>query len=176
MRRFINEDGPKLQFTEAWVPGSDASAAYDIGGAQYLLLALSYKRLVLPLVVRAELALFVLELDELLQLDMGRVVRYLLVERKEGDGRIEGLARLCAEPHNLQPGGVYLLGQLVDGNIGRRADKDLSRVHFREMIDDGRGSYRLSRPRRALNEAERLLEDALNGIHLRMVKFRETRC
>ena len=106
---------------------------------------------------------------------MRRAVGDLLVQREEGHGRIQRLARLGAQSHDLQARGMYLLCQLVDGDVGRRADKDLPRVHFGKVVDDGRGSDRLSRPRRSLNEAKGLLENALDGIHLRMVKLREAR-
>lgn len=67
------------------------------------------------------------------------------------------------------------LRQLIDGDVRRCADKDLPRVHFREMIDDGGRSDGLSSTRRTLNQADRFLKDALDRIHLRMIEFGKSR-
>ena len=113
--------------------------------------------------------MLVLELNEFLQLDMRGVVCNLLVQSQKGDGRIEGLAGLGREPDDFETGRVDLLRELINGNIGRCAHEDLTRVHLREVIDDRGGSNGLACSGRSLDEAERLLEHALDCVHLRVV-------
>ena len=63
---FIDQHRPELELAETRVSSTDTGAADHVGGAQDLLLALTKESLVLPLVVRAQFALLVLELNELL--------------------------------------------------------------------------------------------------------------
>jgi len=99
---FIDQDRPKLQLGQPRITSTYTSAANNICGTQNLLLALPYQRLVLPLIIAAQLSLLVLEHDQLLQLHMGGAVRNLLVECQESDTRIEGLARFCGQPHDFE--------------------------------------------------------------------------
>lgn len=135
--RLVDQDGPKLELAQSRIASPDTGAADDVRGAENLLLARADEGLVLSLVVRAQLALLVLELDELLQLEVHGVIRDLLVERQEGDGGIQGLARLCGETDDFEARCVYLLGELIDGNVGRGTDEDLAGVHLGEVVDDG---------------------------------------
>ena len=63
------------------------------------------------------------------------------------------------------------LSKLVDSDVGRGTDKDLAWVHFREMVDDGGRSDGFTRAGRPLDEADRLLQDALHSVHLRVVQL-----
>ena len=65
---------------------------------------------------------------------------------------------------------MYLFGELVNCDVGWRADEDLALVHLREMIDDRCGRDGLASAGRTLNEAERLLKDLLDGVELRVIE------
>lgn len=99
----------------------------------------------------------------------------LLMQRKEADTRVEGLARFGSEADDLESGSVDLFRQLVDGDVRRRANEDLTGVHLGKMIDDRGGGHGLAGTRRTLDETKRLLQDALDRVHLRMIKFRKAR-
>ena len=131
--------------------------------------------LVLPLIVAAQLALLVLEHDELLKLYVRRAVLHLTVQCQEGHAGVEGFTRLGRQTHDLKPSHVDLLGELVDGDVRWSAHKDLAGVHFGEVIDDGGRGDGLSGAGRALNEGEGLLQDVLDRIHLGVVKLGEAR-
>ena len=88
----INQYRSELELAQSRVTRTNASATYNIRSIQDLLLALANKSLVLPLVIAAQLALLRLEHDQLLQLDVSRAVRDLLVQSQERDTRVEGLA------------------------------------------------------------------------------------
>lgn len=103
-------------------------------------------------------------------------VRDLGVESEEVDARVEGLAGFGGETDDFKPGRVNLFGQLVDCDVGWGADEDLARIHLGEVIDDGSGRDGLAGSRRPLDKAEWLLEDALDGVHLRVIELGETRC
>jgi len=133
---FIDKNSPKLHFGQSGIPRTNASATNNVGGIEDLPLALLDQSLILPLVVGAQLPLLVLQLNEFLQLHVRRVLGHLLMESQERDGGIKGLSRLRGDTDRFQPRGMDLLGELIHGNIGRRADQNGTRVHFRQMVND----------------------------------------
>jgi hypothetical protein len=132
---------------------------------------------------------------------VGLGVGDLLVKGEEGDLAVERLSRLGGDSDDLEAGGVDLLGELVDGNIRRGADKDLAGVHLGEVVDDRGGGDGFSgsgrtlpneneidgsdstsmtrkierRGRTNLDETERLLKDTLDSSHLRVIELGKTR-
>lgn len=171
----INQYSPEPQLAQPRVTRSDASTADHVRGGQDFLLALPDQGLVFSLIIAAQLSLFVLELDQLLQLNVHSAVGNLLMQGEETDAAIESFSGFGGETDDLQSGGVDLFRQLVDGDVRRCADKNLARVHLGQMIDDrGRGDG-LASTRRTLNETKRLLQHALDRIHLRVVEFRKSR-
>ena len=133
------------------------------------------ERLVLPLIIAAQLALLVLEHDELLQLHVRRAVLHLTVQCQEGHAGVEGFTRLGRQAHDLQASHVDLFRELVDSDVRGSADKDLAGVHFGKVVDDGGGGDGLARAGRTLNEGEGLLQDILDRIHLGVVELGEAR-
>lgn len=166
MSSLINQHGPKLQLGKSRISSTNASAANDIRSVQNLPLALPDQGLVFPFIIRAQLALLVLQHDQLLQLNVASVFSHLLMQSQEGDRRIESFTRLGRDPHNLETCGVNLLGQLVYSDIGGSADEHGARVHFGKVIDYGRGGHGLASSGRSLNEGDGFLQDALYGVHL----------
>lgn len=154
---FVDQDRAEFDLRKTRVTGAHTRAADNISRIKYLLLALPNERLVLPFVVAAKLALFVLELNQLLKLDVRGVVGDLAVEREEGDGRVEGFAGFRSEANNLEAGSMDLLRELIHRDVRRSADEDLARIHLCEMIDDRRRGDGLSGTGRALDQTERLL-------------------
>ena len=175
LRRLIDQHRPKLELGQPRIPRAHTRTTNHIRHAQNLLLAQPTQRLILALVVRAQLPLLVLELNQLLQLNVRRAVRHLLVQRQKRDRRVQRLPRLGRQPHHLEPRRVDLLRQLVHRDVRRRADQHLSRVHLREVVHDRGRRYGLARTRRPLDEAQRLLQHALHGVHLGVVELRQTR-
>jgi len=193
----VDKDRPKLELAQPRVSSTDAGAADNVGGVEDLLLASSDEHLILPLVTLTELSLTLLQLDELLKVGVGLGVGDLLVKGEERDRRVEGFSRFCGDSNDLETGSVDLLGELVDGDVGGSTDEDLSGVHFGEVIDDGGGGDGLSSSGRTLrdaktngqfeasrevrewrtnlNETQRLLENTLDGKHLRVVELGKTR-
>ncbi|KAA1469267.1 hypothetical protein DENSPDRAFT_595198 [Dentipellis sp. KUC8613] len=174
-RRFVNQDGPELQLAQPRITCTHTRAADDIRGAQNFLLALPNQSLVLPLIVRAQLPLLVLELDKLLQLDMRGIVRDLLMQRQERDGRVERLAGLRRQAHDLQAGCVDLLGKLVNSDVRWRTDEHLAGIHLGQMVYDGGRCHGLSGTGGTLDKTDRLLEDALDRIHLGVIQLGQSR-
>ena len=72
-------------------------------------------------------------------------------------------------------GAVNLLGELVDSNVARRAHQDLPLALLDQVVDNRGRGHRLARARRALDQAQRLLDHRLDGVNLRMVQFRQSR-
>jgi hypothetical protein len=172
---FVNQDGLEFQFAEPGVSRADTSAANDLRCQQNLLLALSDEALILPLIVRAQLSLLVLKLDKLLEFDVRGVVCDLVMKRQECDGRIERLTRLGRKPHDFEPRGVDLFSELINSDVRRRADEDLAWVHLGEVINNRSRSNGFASARRSLDQADRLLKDAFDSIHLGVVELGQTR-
>lgn len=59
------------------------------------------------------------------------------MESQERNGGIKGFSRLGGDADHFQSRDVNLLGELVHGNVGGRTDQNRSRVHLRQMVDDG---------------------------------------
>ena len=93
------------------------------------------------------------------------------MQREVLDAAVDRLARLGAEAEDAQPRLVDLLGELVDGDVGRRADERLALILLGEVVHDGGGGDRLARAGRALHDRERLLEHGLDGEDLRVVEL-----
>ena len=89
LRCLVHEDGPELEFGESRVTRSHTRRANHVRSIQDILLARLHQALVLALIGLAQLALVVAELDELLQLGMRVGIGDLLMERQEGDARVE---------------------------------------------------------------------------------------
>src|SRR6266404_6844711 len=172
--RFVNQDGLELQFAEPRVSGTDTSAADDLRCQQNLLLTLPDEGLIFPLIVRAQLSLFVLELDKFLEFDVRGVICDLVMKRQERDRRIERLARLGREAHNFETRGVDLFSELINGDIRRRADEDLARVHLGKMINSRSRSDSFASARGSLDQADGFLKNTLDSIHLGMVELWQT--
>lgn len=102
---------------------------------------------------------------------MCRAVCHLLVQREECDAGIEGFPRLGRQSNDFEASGVDLFRELVDSDIGRRTDEDLAGVHLCKVVDNRGGRHGLARTRGPLNEADRLLENAFDSIHLRMIEL-----
>jgi hypothetical protein len=172
---FVNQDGLEFQFAEPGVSRADTSATNDLCCQQNLLLALSDEALILPLIVRAQLSLLILKLDKLLEFDMRGVVCDLVMKRQKCDGRIERLTRLGCKPHDFEPRGVDLFSELINSDVRRRADEDLAWVHLGEVINNRSRSNGFASARRSLDQADRLLKDAFDSIHLGVVELGQTR-
>lgn len=136
LRGFVDQNSPELELAQPRIARSYASAADNVCSAENLLLALPDQRLILPLIVATQFPLFVFQHDELLQLYVGGTVRYLLMESQVRDTRIQSLPRFGSQTDHLQTGSVNLLCELIDGNVGRRANENLARVHFCEVVND----------------------------------------
>jgi len=102
-------------------------------------------------------------------------VSNLVVQREVLDARVDCLARLCAEADNAEARLVYLLCELVDGDVGGGADERLALVLLGEVVDDGGGGDRLARAGGALHYRERLLQHRLDRKDLRVVKLWQPR-
>ena len=175
LRGFVNQDGLEFQLAEPGVSRADTSAANNLCCQQNLLLALPNEALIFPLIVGAQLPLFVLKLNKLLEFDVGGVICDLVMKRQERDRRIERLARLGCEAYNFEPRGVHLFSELIHSNVRRSADEDLARVHLGEVINDRSRSNGFASARGSLDQADRLLKDTLDSIHLGVVELRQTR-
>ena len=173
--RLIYQNCLEFQFAEPGVSRADTSATDDLCCQQNLLLALPDEALIFPLIVGAQLSLFILKLDEFLEFDVRGVVCDLVMKRQKRDGRIERLTRLGCEAHNFEPRSVDLFSELIDGDVRRRADEDLARIHLGEVINNRSRSNGFASARRSLDQADRLLKDALDSIHLGVVELWQTR-
>lgn len=176
MRSLVDQYRPKLQLAQPRVSRAHASATDHISSSKDLLFAVANQGLVLSLVGLTQLSLLVLELDKFLQLDMAGVVGNLAVEAEKRDGRVRFLAGFGGKANDLEAGEVDLLRELIDGDVGGGANEHLASVHLGEVIDDGSGSDRLSGPGGSLNKTDGFLQDALDGVHLRVVQFWEIGC
>src|SRR5690242_5838417 len=63
------------------------------------------------------------------------------------------------------------LTQLVDSDVGWRTDQYLATTDLAKVVDDGSGSNCLSRTWRALDQAQRLLQNALYCVDLTAVQL-----
>ena len=72
---------------------------------------------------------------------------------------------------DLEAGPVYLLGELIDGDVAGRAHKHLAVALLGEVVDDGGGRDRLARARRPLDQAQVPLQHRLHRVHLRVVQL-----
>ena len=70
---------------------------------------------------------------------------------------------------------MNLFRELIDGDIGRSADEDLSLMLLDQMIDGGGGSDGFARPGRPLDQRQRALKHGLHGVHLGMIQLRQPR-
>jgi hypothetical protein len=61
----------------------------------------------------------------------------LLVEGEEANGRLNILPRLGGDTHSLQPSKMNTFAQLVNSDVGRCANQDLTTADLAEMVDDG---------------------------------------
>lgn len=137
LSRLVDQHRPKLELRQPRVTATNTSSANNVRIAQDLLLHRPCKRLELAFVRTRELALLLLELNELLQLGVGVGVGDLSMKGEEGDGGFESFAGLGGDADDLETGRVDLLGELVDGDVGGGGNEDLTGVHLREMVDDG---------------------------------------
>jgi len=122
LRRLVDQHVAEREARQPWVAGTDARRADHLRVAENLALDRTLQRLELLLVARRQLALFVLELLQLLQLALvTRLhVRDAVVQSQELDRRADCFATLGTHTHDAQTALVYLLGQLIDGNVTRR--------------------------------------------------------
>ena len=93
------------------------------------------------------------------------------MQREVLDAGVDRLARLGAEAEDAQPRLVYLLGGLVDGDVGGRAHEGLALQLLCEVVDDRGGGDGLARARRTLHDGERLLQHRLDREDLRVVEL-----
>lgn len=98
------------------------------------------------------------------------------MKRQERDRGIERLTRLGCKPHDFEPSGVDLFSELINSDVRRCAYEDLAWVHLGEVVNYRSRSNGLASARRSLDQADRLLKDALDSIHLRVVELGQTRC
>ena len=66
--------------------------------------------------------------------------------------RVDGFSGLCANPDDLQTGFVDLLGQLIDGRVGRSANENRAPVLLDQLVHDGRGRHGLAGSRGTLRK------------------------
>ena len=62
---------------------------------------------------------------------------------------------------------MYLLRELVDGDVGWGADEDLPAGLLGQVVDDGGRGDRLARAGRSLDQAQRALQHRLHRVHLK---------
>jgi hypothetical protein len=133
---FIDQYRPKLELCQPRITASDTSSANDIGSIEDVTLRIPDEIPVPSLILRTQLALLGLELDEFLQITMRRCAGDLIVQRQEGNGRIERFTRLGCQSDDLESRSVDLFCELIDSDVGWRDDEDLTGVHFGEMVYD----------------------------------------
>ncbi|EUC33111.1 hypothetical protein COCCADRAFT_96921 [Bipolaris zeicola 26-R-13] len=92
---------------------------------------------------------------------------------QETNRRLDILPGLCSYTNCLESSKVNTFAQLIDGNVGGCANQDLTTADLAKVVDDGGGRNCLSSTRRALNQTEWLLEDALYSIVLTVVELRK---
>ena len=93
------------------------------------------------------------------------------MKRQERDRGIERLTRLGCKPHDFEPSGVDLFSELINSDVRRCADEDLAWVHLGKVVNNRSRSNGLASARRSLDQADRLLKDALDSIHLGVVEL-----
>jgi hypothetical protein len=126
----VDQHRPKLELGEPRITATNTSCADDVRIAQNLLLHRPRQRLELPLIRARQLSLLLFELNEFLELGMSVGVGDLGVEGEEGNRGFEGFAGFGGDTNDLEAGGVDLLGELVDGDVGRGGNEHLTRVHL----------------------------------------------
>ena len=134
--RLIDKDGSELELAQSWITSTNTCTTNHICRTQDLLLALPDEGLIFALIVRAQLPLFVLQLNKLLKLNMSGAICDLLVQSQERNARIQSLTGFSCKTDNLQACGMYLLRQLIHGNVGGCTNEHLTRVHLRQMVND----------------------------------------
>lgn len=153
---FIDQHRSKLELCQPRITASDTSRADDIRSIEDVPFGVPDEIPVPPLILRTQLALLGLELNEFLQVAVRGCARYLIVQGKERNGRVERFTRLGCQSHDLESGAVNLFGELIDGNVGWRDDEDLTGIHLGQMVDNGCRCDGLSRSWRALQRSQRL--------------------
>ena len=68
-----------------------------------------------------------------------------------------------------------LFSELINSDVRRRADEDLTRIHLGEVINNRSRGNGFASARRSLDQTDGLLKDALNSIHLGVVELWQTR-
>mmetsp|Transcript_7910 Transcript_7910/g.23809 ORF Transcript_7910/g.23809 Transcript_7910/m.23809 type:complete len:839 (+) Transcript_7910:1217-3733(+) len=165
----------KPEVVEPWVACAHARGADDVGRHQQLALRRALELLVLLLVGGAQLALLGLELQQLAELELVRRVQLLdlMVEGEVLDRGAHRLAALGAHADHLEARAVDLLREMVHGHVAGRRHEHLPLAHLGQVVDDAGRRHRLARPGRTLDDAERLLQHALDRENLRVVELRK---
>jgi hypothetical protein len=128
--RFIDQYCPKLELCQPRITASNTSSANDIRSIENIPFRIPNEIPVPSLILCTQFALLGLELDEFLQIPMRRCAGDLIVQRQEGNGRIERFTRLGCQPDNLESRAVNLFCKLIDSDVGWRDDEDLTGIHL----------------------------------------------
>src|ERR1700736_2576363 len=98
----VNQNSPKLEFMETWVPGADTSTTNDISILQNLFLGITGESFIFLFVLHREFAEFSFELHQLFEFDIGVVHADLFMEGEEGYWRGEVFARFCSDTDDFE--------------------------------------------------------------------------